>query len=159
MIYGISGAPIPNKLPYASNVAAACVQGDMPPCFIYAIAWRETISVEGTELCPNAATYIAADNGDGLMQLTSSWADNWAIPTANAEYAIDEFILPAIRYWHGLQGFSGDTLVLLVAATYNEGLGAAEKYHASGDVDAGTTDEYGHAVLGFYTKLAAGLAP
>jgi hypothetical protein len=92
------------------------------------------------------------------MQPTSSWPDDWANPTANVAYAITEFILPAIHYWHGLQRFSGDTLVLLVSATYNEGLVAAQKYHARGDVDAGTSDEYGHAVLGFYKSLAAGNA-
>lgn len=159
MLYGISGSPLPSGLKYGSQISAACVHEDMPPCLIYAIAWRETLSVDGTPECPNAVTFIAGDNGHGIMQLTSSWPDDWNDPIGNITYAIDEFILPAIRYWHGLQGYSGDTLILLVAATYNEGLGAAEKYHASGDVDAGTTDEYGHAVLGFYQKLAAGLAP
>lgn len=159
MIYGISGAPILATLEYASQVTAACIPGDMPPCLVYAIAWRETLSIDHTPACPDAATFVAGDNGHGIMQLTASWPENWATPIANIEYGIDKFILPAIRYWHGLQGYSGDTLVLLVAATYNEGLGAAEKYHASGDVDAGTTDEYGHGVLKNYQALVAGLKP
>jgi hypothetical protein len=159
MIYGISGAPIPETLPYASPVTAACLQDDMPPCLLYAIAWRESISGEVNGEWPNAALVVAGDGGHGLCQLTSSWPNDWANPIANVEYAITEFVQPAIHYWHGLQGYSGDTLVLLVAATYNEGLGAAEKYHASGDVDAGTTDEYGHGVLDNFTKLVAGLAP
>lgn len=159
MIYGMSGAPIPLALPYASNVTAPCISHDVPPCLLYGIAWRESISGELLGLWPDAATVVAPDQGHGLCQLTSSWPDDWAIPSANVDYAITEFVLPAIRYWHGLQGFSGDTLVLLVAATFNEGLGAAEKYHASGDVDAGTTDRYGHGVLANYRNLVNGLRP
>jgi hypothetical protein len=159
MIFGISGAPIPATLPYASNVTAACIQGDMPPCFVYAIAWRESISGELEGLWPNASTVVSTDNGHGLMQLTSSWPDNWAIPTANAEYAIDEFILPAIRYWHGLQQFSGDDLVRLVAATYNAGLGNAIKGHEAGNVDLYTTNNYAAGILANLKALVAGLKP
>ena len=154
MLYGISGAPIPGGLPYASQIASACATRNFPPCLAYAIAWRETITIEGTSLCPNAATFIASDGGHGLCQLTASFPDDWMNPIANAGYAIDNFLVLALNYWHGLHGYSGDTLMLLVAATYNEGLGAAEKYHASGDVDAGTTDEYGHGVLQKYRELA-----
>ena len=126
---------------------------------MYAIAFRETIQGEISGLWPSAATVISGDGGHGLCQLTSSFPENWDDPIANVDFAIEHFIEPALNYWHGLQQYSGDLLVLLVAATFNEGLRAAEKYHASGDVDAGTTDEYGHAVLGFYQKLSAGLAP
>jgi len=131
----------------------------MPPCLLYAIAWRESISGEVNGQWPDAATVISGDGGHGLMQLTSSWPDDWADPIPNVLYAIDEFVLPAIHYWHGLQRFAGDTLVLLVGATFNEGLSAAEKYHALGNVDAGTSNSYGHAILGFSQKLSAGLAP
>ena len=159
MIYGISGAPIPPALPYAAAVTAACLHENMPPCLLYAIAWRESISGEVNGQWPDAATVVSSDNGHGLCQLTSSWPDDWADPVANVNYAIEEFVLSAIRYWHGLQKFSGDTLVLLVSATFNEGLGAAEKYHAQGNVDAGASDSYGHGVLANYQKLIAGETP
>lgn len=168
MIYGISGAPIPSELPYAGPVMSACLGNSIPPCFMYAIAWRETIREYGetAAVClqdgGNYTTGLLPDGsnaGHGLCQLTTSWPSAWPDPVINVTYAITEFILPAIRYWHGLQRFTGDTLVLLVSATYNEGLGAAEKYHARGNVDAGTTDEYGHGVLGYYRNLVAGNRP
>ena len=159
MLYGISGAAIPGGLKYAHEITMACAARNVPPCMVYAMAWRESISLEVDGAIPSAATVVSGDGGHGLLQLTASFPDNWAIPYDNTLYAIDEFILPAIRYWHGLQGYCGDTLALLVFATFNEGLSAAEKYHASGDVDAGTSDEYGHGVLANLTKLVAGLAP
>lgn len=154
----MSGHPIPTGLPYATQVATACVPKNMPPCLLYAIAWRESIQGEVNGSW-TAATVVSGDGGHGLCQLTSSYPSNWSDPTANVSYAIDRFVLPAIDYWHGLHQFTGDTLVLLVAATFNEGLGAAEKYHARGDVDAGTTDEYGHGVLSIYRTLITGQRP
>jgi hypothetical protein len=157
MIYGISGAPIPMELPFSQEVTNAASVRQMPPCFIYAFAWRETIREYGAGSAGKMSDNN--DGGHGLFQLTESYPDNWADPTMNALYAIDYFIKPALDYWHGLENFCGDTLVLLVAATFNEGLGKARQYHAQGDVDAGTTDEYGHGVLGYYKNMIAGRHP
>ena len=90
---------------------------------------------------------------------TSSFPENWDDPIANVDFAIEHFIEPALNYWHGLQRYSGDDLIRLVAATYNAGLGGAIKGHEAGNVDLYTTDGYAGAVLGFYQKLSAGLAP
>jgi hypothetical protein len=156
--FGIDDAPIPAHLPYASNVTAACHTMDFPPCFLYAIAWHESIQGEVNGKW-DASTVVSGDGGHGLCQLTSSWPPDWANPTENAQYALDEFLLPALRYWHGLHLYTGDNLLRLVAATFNEGLGAAEKYHAEGNVDIGTTDNYAAAVLAIFHKLIAGQDP
>ena len=87
------------------------------------------------------------------MQLTSSWPEDWDSPLANITYAVRDFLNPAVQYWHGLQGYAGPALIKLVAATYNEGLGAAIRYHDSGNVDLGTTNEYGAGVLAIYSNL------
>ena len=158
MRFGISGHPIPAGLPYAAEITTACAAEDMPPCLLYALAWRESIQGEVNGSW-NAATVVSADGGHGLFQLTSSYPSNWADPTHNAAYAIADFVSPTIDYWNGIHKFTGETLVLLVAATFNEGLGAAIRYHAEGDVDAGTTNEYGHGVLAIYRTLISGQKP
>jgi hypothetical protein len=146
MLWGMSGKPCPPGL-----TGAGVFNSTRVPLLTAAIAQRETLSVMPWA---QALTYIAFDNGHGLMQLTSSWPPvGWDDALTNVAYAWSNFITPALNYWHGLEQYTGDTLVLLVAATYNEGLSAARKYHASGDVDAETTDEYGHGVLAYYTSL------
>ncbi len=155
--YGISGALVNPTFPYAHVINEAAISNDVSPKLCYAIAYRETISGEINGLWPNAATVIAGDGGTGLFQLTPPppSLDNPLDPYQNAMAAMQGWILPALALWVG-QGYQGDTLVLLVAATFNEGSEAAEKYHAQGNVDAGTTDEYGHGVLTYYTALVNG---
>ena len=150
MIYGLSGAPVNPTLLYAGYTNRAAVDCNFPPAVIYAVAYHETIS-SYPKIDP--ATYISDDQGHGLCQLTASWPDGWADPYTNATYAILSFLEPAIKYWHGLYGYQGTTLLKLVAATYNEGLGAAIKYHEQGNVDAGTTNDYGQAIVDIYTNL------
>ena len=152
MIWGLSGAPVNPTLPYAGFANRACVDMDFPPPFAYAIAFRETLCLVPTI---DPVTVVSGDGGHGIMQLTSSWPENWADPLANFTYAIRYFLLPAVQYWHGLQGYAGPVLVKLVAATYNEGLGAAIRYHNQGDVDLGTTNDYGAGVLAIYNNLVS----
>ncbi len=148
-IYGVSGEVVKLPTRFAAEINGAALARNFPPCFLGAIRERET----GDRA--DAATVISGDGGHGAYQLTSSYPDNWQDVTASGIYAIDHFLMPAIQYWHGLHLFNGDTLVLLVAATYNEGLGAAIKWHEAGDVDRGTTNEYGHGVLAIFKRLAA----
>lgn len=158
MKYGISGAPVESTLPYAEPINIAAIEADSFPCLAYAIAERETIrgEINGT-WC--AATVESFDGGHGLFQLTSSWPVNWRDPQANASYAVSQFIQPAIQ--SGIQlGLESESLVKFVAAAFNEGLGAAEKYHAQGNVDLGTTgNNYGADVLVNYLRLVQGKNP
>jgi hypothetical protein len=154
VIYGLSGAPVPSTLPYAGYINRACDVENFPPAFAYAIAWRETISGEGSSQW-TAATVVSSDGGHGLYQLTASYPDDWQDPRANCEYAIDEFLRPAVSYWHGLEGYSGDDLVRLVAATFNAGLGNARAGHGAGNVDLYTTQNYAAGVLAIYKALIA----
>lgn len=174
MIYGLSGAPLRadgdgNPLPLAGAINGACMRPARPfsPALLYAIYWQEMGRGHGRD--PDGGASRLQDGADpdtglmpdgtnagrGAFQLTSSWPDNWQDPFVSACYAIDVFLSPAIAYWHGLEGYSGNDLVLLVAATYNEGLGAARDRHAAGDVDAGTTDHYGHSVLAYYLNIVS----
>jgi hypothetical protein len=145
VLYGISGGSCPPGLPGAGVFNSSKI-----PLLTASIAQRETLSVMRWT---DANNYIAPDNGHGLMQLTASWPMNWNDALTNVNYAWSNFLSPALSYWHGLYQYTGSTLVLLIAATYNEGLGAAIKYHDAGDVDAGTTNEYGHGVLAYYNSL------
>lgn len=150
MIYGISGATLDPALPGAGFFNRICSGANVPPKLLYAIAQRETLSSMSLEA---ACLCVSDDNGHGVMQLTSSWPETWSDLSANLSFAITEFVQPALRYWHGLERESGDRLVKLVAATYNEGLSAAVKYHLAGNVDAGTTNDYGEGVLANYLAL------
>jgi soluble lytic murein transglycosylase-like protein len=154
MIYGISGAPIKNAdlYPFAGESNGVAFEANFPPAWLYAHAWQESIREDGAA----SATVISSDGGHGLMQLTSSYPDDWTDPRANLQYALSTFLYPAIDYWHGLYNYSGSVLMLLVAATYNEGLGAAKKWHSQGDVDGGTTNEYGHRIVATYGALISG---
>lgn len=150
MKYGWYEAPVSNNLPLGPEINRAASDCQFPSPVIYAIAYRETLSSLSAEL---AAKCISGDGGHGLCQLTSSYPNDWYNPTVNATYAIKQFLVPAVNYWHGLHGYEGDTLLKLVAATYNEGLGAAQHYHEQGDVDAGTTNHYGQGVVDIYHNL------
>lgn len=153
MKWGIESGHISTDLPYAYPITEAAISEDVPLALLYAIAWHETISGEVGGLWPSAALVVSDDGGHGLCQLTSSWPDDWQDPNANARYACDQYIIPAAEYWSKQCGYSGETLVKCIAATYNAGLGNAVAGHAHGDVDLYTTDSYGEAVLAIYQKL------
>jgi hypothetical protein len=153
VVYGISGATVPTDFPYAAIFnRLGQIFPTFPPMLLASIAWRETLSVMPPEA---AATCVSGDNGHGVCQLTTSWPDSWQDPETNIRYAWVEYVQPAIRYWHGLMGYAGEPLVKLVAATYNEGLAAAITYHNEGNVDAGTTNDYGNGVLQIYQSLVS----
>ncbi|GAC1304827.1 MAG: hypothetical protein NVSMB19_15940 [Vulcanimicrobiaceae bacterium] len=146
MIYGLSGKPIQGT-PYDREINHAGRVFQFSPAFLAAIVERESNF---------DCKVVSADGGHGLCQLTSSWPADWILPDVNLNFALAEFLLPAIRYWHGLERYEGNNLVRLVAATYNEGLSAAIRYHMRGNVDAGTTNDYGSGVLALYQKYVVG---
>lgn len=164
MIYEISGKSLPSSFPFATVINEACSEfHNMPPLFVGAIAWRETLSVMSPEA---ARVFVSGDDGHGIFQLTSSWPDDWQDPRASCDFAIDQFLERGIGYWHGLHGFTGVNLIRLVAATYNAGLGwwygpgdrrnsGAIGGHMEGDVDKYTTDRYGSGVLTIFQNLLA----
>ena len=127
------------------------LQRDPLAPLIMAIAYNETLSGYSFE---SACFVISEDDGHGVMQLTSSWPTDWSNPFANAEYALAHFIEPAADYW-GIRTQDPTAFVRLVAATFNEGLGAAIRYHLRGNVDAGTTDNYGARALANYKRITA----
>lgn len=167
MIYGISGAPIPNRnpsLPYAGIIQTVAEQKNFPPCLAYAIAWRETISVEvsgwleltyGKNI--SARNVISPDEGHGVFQLTSSWPLEWDDPFTNTAYAISHFMQPALHYFAG-RTFKGDLLVQLVADAFNEGTARVDSFLARGlSPDIGTTNgNYGATVRAHYRALIDG---
>jgi hypothetical protein len=153
VIFGISGAPVPDTFPFAAIFNA---ERTVPPLLVASIAWRETLC---TMSANDAQVCVSGDGGHGIMQLTASFPYDWTQPEMNIGYAVDTFLEPALQHWHGLYQEVGDRLVKLVAATYNEGLGAAVKYHAQGDVDLGTTNDYGAGVLAIYTSLRDNRTP
>lgn len=163
MMYGISGAPVPISLPYAATVEAAC--GEVcPPCFMYAIAYRESIRGELAGEWPSAADVQADDGGLGLCQITpeewwpqemrSAWASlTWQSPLLNTKFAIRYFVLPAMAYWHA-QGFDGDNLAKLVACEYNAGRSNTILGHEEGNADKYTTGgDYGSFVVRVMNSL------
>jgi len=162
MLNGISGAPIPKELLYASQIQAACEKVNFPPCLAYAIAWRESISGEVNGSW-NACTVIAPDNGYGLFQLTYPFTDpwppqNWEDPEVNVALALEHFLVPAMEFFVG-HGVSGNPLVACIAAGFNSGDETAWVNHLAGNVDLGTTDGYASTVLANYHRLIAGHAP
>lgn len=157
MIDDISSAPIPGHLLYASAIQAGAQKANFPPCLAYAIAWRETISGEvAGEWC--ARTVEACDGGRGLFQLTSSYPLDWANLDSNISYAFEHFLVPGLDYFAG-NGMRGDSLVLCIAAGFNEGDGTAWQDHLAGNVDLGTTNGYASSVLANYHRLIAGKNP
>jgi hypothetical protein len=157
MRWGISGAPVPDSLPYAAAVNAAAAETNFPPLFLYAIAYRESIREYG-----DTAAGRMSDNGDGgygLCQLTEPWDPgiqwppaDWDDPHTNAVLAVVHYLQPAVDYWAG-HGFLGEPLLKLAAATFNEGLGNAIAAHNAGNVDKFDTDDYGAGVLAIYETL------
>lgn len=160
MYLGISGNTVDNTLPFGQIVNNACVAISDPfwPAVAYAIAWRETIYGQ-TQGWWDAQTVISKDGGHGLFQLTTSFPDNWAEPSANAVYALQNFLVPAVKYW-APKGFASWSLVKLVAASFNAGIGGAEKGHNVGNCDAFTTGaDYGSAVVRVAQELLAHKPP
>ena len=147
---GISGAPCPNALPYAQIINSLCIARNFFPCLVGAIKMTET----GLGSGPATENDISADGGHGIMQLTSSYPDDWADPTANITYAIDHFLVPAYNDWRTT--LQGDDLVRAIAATYNAGLGNAQAGHAQGNVDLYTTNDYGARALAHEQALVLG---
>ena len=159
MRWGVSGQPLDANLPYASVIGTACTQLDFPPCFAYAIGWVETISGEVAGLWPSAARVISGDGGHGLFQLTSWVPDNWDDPAVNTGYAIRDWLLPDVQYWNRQRAQVGDALVKCVAASFNGGLGGAQRGFDEGDVNKYTTNGYGSRVVAAYHRLVAGHRP
>lgn len=147
---GISGALCPNALPYAQIINNLCLSRNFMPCLVGAIKMNETGLGQG----PTTENDISADGGHGIMQLTSSYPDDWADPTANITYAIDHFLIPAYENWKG--ELQGDDLVRAIGATYNAGLGAAQSGHVNDDIDLYTTNDYGARCLAHFKNLVAG---
>ncbi len=148
MKYGISGGPLPGGLPYGAEIERACEALTFSPILAYAVKQNETSPAD-----PPSVT--SADGGHGIFQLTASYPANWADPYANAVYAVAQFLLPAQEFWAAI-GYTGDNLVRLTAATFNEGLGNAIAAHKSGDVDRWTTNRYGaRALANFHALLGA----
>lgn len=154
MRWGIESGSIDPSLPYSQPILAASQYANFPVALLYAVAWRESIHGETCGLWPSACYVTSDDGGHGLFQLTSSWPANWQTPEANARWACDMFLLPAVEYWHN-KGFEGDALAKLVVASFNAGIGGAERGHNEGDADKYTTDGYAAAVLGFYKHIVA----
>lgn len=149
MIDGISGESLPADFPYKTVIEEAC-GADFFPCLVGAIKMNETGLGCGleTEQC------ISGDGGHGIMQLTSSYPDNWQEPLPNIDYAVDHFLRLAYEFWRPT--LQGSDLVRAIAATYNGGLGNAEAGHAEGDIDRYTTNRYGDRALAHYEALIAG---
>jgi hypothetical protein len=161
MIYGISGAPIPAHLPYASAIQAGCQAANFPPCVAYAIAWRETISgeVAGLWVPQDACTVLSGDGGHGLFQLTSSFPNDWTDAAANIRFALEQFLLPGMAFFTG-NGLVGDDLIRAIAAGFNSGNGTAWENHLLGNVDLGTAgNNYASSVLANYHLLITGQDP
>jgi hypothetical protein len=147
---GIVATPLDLSMPFAQQINAACSDADWFPYVVAACQKNETGSRA------DAATVISGDGGHGVMQLTASYPDNWADPTANIAYAIKVYLEPAEAYWK--TQFQGEDLVKAIAAEYNAGRGNVIKGHAEGDLDKYTTNGYGARALATYEKLCAGEA-
>jgi hypothetical protein len=147
---GISGLPLPAAFPYWQIFQDLCMKYEVAPCLVGAIKVNESGLTDPPDV-------MSGDGGHGLMQLTSSWPENWADPATNIEFAIVNFILPDWRYWD--QYLQGDGLVRAIAASYNAGLGNAIAGHEQGNLDLYTTDNYAARALANYYQLAAGTLP
>lgn len=162
MRWGIQGASLPTDkgLPYIDVVTAACAAVNFPPCFAYAVAWRETIrgQVGGKW---DAATVVSGDGGHGLFQLTSYVPPGWNDPLTNAEAALKYWLLPNTNSFYDHFNLSGDNLVKAAADAFNRGYGAVSRSLSNGqDPDVGSANgDYGSDVLRQYKRLASGEAP
>jgi len=166
MLYGISGAPLPDAFPYKAEIEKACSEYDIPPCFAGGVAWRETLGSASWIL----ATYgtsptctVSEDGGHGIFQLTSYVPSDWSDPFTNALAAAHVYFKPDLYRWHSIFNLSGDDLVKCAAASFNAGWDQASQWHEDGDVDAYTTRQngvpYGEGVLANYHALVAGHLP
>ncbi len=157
MRFGISGKPVTsfrNRSPQViATINDVASDADFPPCLLAAIAERESG-------CDPLA--ISEDGGYGLCQLTqkpSTFFGDWPIPLwddayQNLSFAVNYYLRPAMQYWAAQA--SGDSLVRLIAAEYNEGRPMTIRYHALGNVDIGTTNDYAEGVLELYRMLKNG---
>lgn len=160
MRWGISGQPLPAGLRYGSEITAACTAYNFPPCFAYAIAWRESIRGEAGGKW-TASTVISGDGGHGLFQLTSYVPDGWSDPLTNAEAALKYWLVPNVNGFYDRFDLRGDDLVKAAADAFNRGYGAVSADLTAGrDPDAASSGgNYGADVLAQYHKLAAGENP
>jgi len=153
---GISGAALPNGFPYKSIIEQVCADKAFFPCLVGAIKMNETGLGQG----PVSENDISFDGGHGLMQLTSSWPDNWEDPETNIAYAVQMYMLGAYASWTSPPySLDGDDLVRAIAASYNAGFDNALAGHRIGNVDAYTTNNYGARALSNYKALVAGTIP
>ena len=131
----------------------------MSPCLVGAIKINETGLGQG----PTTENDISGDGGHGIMQLTSSYPNDWQDPATNIAYAIEHFIVPAWNYWANANAFSaaqqGEALVKCIAATYNAGLGNVQEGFERGNVDLYTTNNYGERAVANYAALVGGTIP
>ncbi|MGB8265190.1 MAG: hypothetical protein WCE44_02590 [Candidatus Velthaea sp.] len=170
---GISAGPLPQIwLPFAAEISQACVDATFgavrtfSPLVAYAVKVNETgSSTDPAEIQggadPNTLLMPDGSNaGRGIFQLTSSWPPNWQKPYANALYALENpgFLMEAEQYWVQ-QGYVGEALVKLIAASFNAGIGGAQVGHDQGNCDLNTTDNYGARAVAHYQALFAGRSP
>jgi hypothetical protein len=155
MRWGVSGKTIPYDLIFATPIQAAALLEDFPPCWLYAIGKIESIDEFGA----SAATIMSTngDGGHGIFQLTSSFPDNWQDPQVSAQYAIKNFLMPAVQNCLASMYLSGDQLVRVASDVYNEGWGAEQISHSLyNDADFLTTGhDYGQRALAAYKELTA----
>jgi len=155
MLDGIEAGHIPKNLPYAAEIEAACMASGFSPALGYAIPWRETIRGQVAGLW-TASSVISPDGGHGLYQLTSSYPSDWLQPTANARYALDHFLIPALVEFRG-KGLLGEALIRCIAAAFNAGPGPAWEAHLAGNVDNCTTGhDYAQDVFQVYNAIVLG---
>jgi hypothetical protein len=153
---GIEGIALPGDFPYATIINTLCDEpepGNYFPCLVGAVKFNET----GLGYGDATENDISADGGHGIMQLTSSFPDNWQDPTTNIDYAITNFLIPAYTAWKAVE--QGDNLVRCIAATYNAGYSLAQAGHNAGNVDLYTTNNYGARALSVYQMLVNGDIP
>ena len=160
---GVSGAPIPARLPFADAVTVACAKYDFPPCLAYAVRQNETdSSTDPAEMqIGSIGDYMpdGSNAGHGPFQLTSSYpvssnpAYDWSNPYENALYAVEVFLQPAWVFWTENTDLEGDDLVRAVSVSFNAGIGAAWAAHLAGNLDMASTDNYGRRALSLYHKL------
>lgn len=155
--FGISNAHLPASFPAFQTFNSIGLSRGFFPCLLGAIAWEETLKVLPLA---NAMSYISYDNGHGVMQLTDSWPSGWKVLSSNLAYAVDDYLMPALKQWTSQTTLMGDVLVKCVAATYNAGFGQAWEGHLNGNVDQFTENgDYGARVLADYTALVSGIVP
>jgi hypothetical protein len=158
---GIEGGPLTDKHEYAEIVNRLSAERGVSPLLVYAIRLNETSEgfppggLQGGADPETGDMPDGSNAGHGIMQLTSSWPNDWSDPEANFKYAIEQFIEPDWNAWAEQTGLQGDGLVRAIAASYNAGLGAAMLAHKRGDVDAVTTNRYGERALEHYHALFA----